>query len=112
MNKTKDLIIYTIVHQPRRLRLPAQPISRHASVDELADCLFDDELNRHYFRSVAKSCYYPATRKLIDLVEHGPLKLTIGFSMSFIEQAQAWDPELLALYQRLVAHPHVGDWPR
>jgi alpha-amylase len=103
----KDLVIYTVVHQPRRLRLPALPIPRNASVEEVENCLFDDELNKYYFRKVAERCYYPATRKLIDLIENGPLKLTIGFSMTFIEQARAWDLHLLNLYQRLVAHPNV-----
>jgi alpha-amylase len=89
------------------LRLPARPIPPGAGPREIAACLFDEDINQRYFRKVAERCYRPATRKFIDLVEAGNFKLTIGFSMSFIEQARYWDLELLELFRRLVAHPNV-----
>ena len=103
----RDVAVYTVVHQPRRLRLPARAIPPGASPEEMADCLFDDEMNRRYFEKVARRCYWPATERFLHLVEHAQFKLTIGFSMSFIEQAKRWDPALLELFQRLVAHPNV-----
>ena len=81
-----DLAIYTVVHQPRRLKLPAQPIPRGASIEHITHCLFDEEMNQRYFRKVAQYCYYPATRMFIELVRRG-MKLSIGFSLSFIRQA-------------------------
>lgn len=102
----QEIIIYTVVHQPRRLKLPAQPIPRGAVPTDIARCLFDKRLNTRYFRKVAHHCYYPATELFLDLVEEG-LKLAIGFSVSFLKQLEDWDPHLLALFQRLVAHPHV-----
>jgi len=33
--------------------------------------------------------------------------MSIGFSVSFLRQAELWDKKLLALFQRLVAHPNV-----
>ena len=40
-----DLAIYTVVHQPRRLKLPAQPIPRGASLADICHCLFDERMN-------------------------------------------------------------------
>jgi alpha-amylase len=101
-----DLAIYTVVHQPRRLKLPAQPIPRGASTEDIARCLFDERMNERYFRKVATYCYYPATRMFLDLVRQG-LHLSIGFSISFLRQAQAWDPALLDLFRELVAEENV-----
>jgi alpha-amylase len=101
-----DLAIYTVVHQPRRLKLPAQFIPRGASIEDITHCLFDEQMNEHYFRKVAQYCYYPTTRMFIDLVRHG-MKLSIGFSLSFIRQAQMWDPVLLDLFRELVAEENV-----
>jgi alpha-amylase len=36
------------------------------------------------------------------------MKLTIGFSCSFLEQAQRWDPALLVLFRQLMTHPNVA----
>lgn len=101
-----DLAIYTVVHQPRRLKLPAQPIPRGASIEDITHCLFDEQMNERYFRKVARYCYYPATRMFLDLVRQG-MRLSIGFSLSFIRQAAAWDNELLDLFRELVAEEGV-----
>ena len=61
-----DLAIYTVVHQPRRLKLPAQPIPRGASIPEIYHCIFDERMNERYFRKVAQYCYYPAARMFLD----------------------------------------------
>lgn len=101
-----DLAIYTVVHQPRRLKLPAQPIPRGASIPEIYHCVFDERMNERYFRKVAQYCYYPATRMFLDLVRKG-MRLSIGFSLSLLHQAEQWDPGLLELFRELVAEEHV-----
>jgi alpha-amylase len=101
-----EVVIYTVVHQPRRLKLPAQPIPHGASVEDIVRCVFDERMNERYFRKVANTCYYPATEMWLRLVNQG-VKLSIGFSVSFLRQAEAWDPALLARFQALVAHPNV-----
>jgi len=101
-----DLAIYTVVHQPRRLKLPAQPIPRGASIEDIVRCIFDERMNERYFRKVAQYCYYPATRLFLDLVRQG-MQLSIGFSLSFLRQAEAWDPALLDLFRELVAEENV-----
>jgi len=102
-----NLAIYTIVHQPRRLKLPAQPIPRGASIEDITRCIFDEPLNERYFHAIAATCYYPATRLFLELVREQGLHLSIGLSLSFARQAQAWDPELLDLFRALVAEENV-----
>ncbi len=101
-----DLAIYTVVHQPRRLKLPAQPIPRGASIEDIARCLFDERMNERYFHTVAENSYYPGARMFLELVRKG-MKLAIGFSLSFLRQAMLWDENLLNLFRELVAEENV-----
>lgn len=102
----RHFLTYTVIHQPRRLKLPARPIPTGASAEQIAALLFDEEMDRRYFEKVARRCYYPATRMFRRLVGDG-FKLSLGMSLSFVRQAQLWDPRLLALLQDLVAHENV-----
>ncbi len=101
-----EVVVYTVVHQPRRIKLPAQPIPSGASIEDIVRCVFDERMNERYFRKVANTCYYPATDMFLRLVQGG-MKLSIGFSVSFLRQAEMWDPALLGQFKQLVAHPNV-----
>ena len=101
-----DLAIYMVVHQPRRLKLPAQPIPRRASIEDIYHCLFDERMNERYFHKVAQTCYYPAARMFLELARQGT-HLSLGFSLSFVRQAEQWDPALLDLFRELVAEESV-----
>src|SRR5689334_16214255 len=72
-----DVVVYTVVHQPRRIKLPAQPIPPGASAADIVRCAFDERMNERYFRKVATSSYYPATERFLRLVRDG-MKLAIG----------------------------------
>lgn len=102
-----DVALYTVVHQPRRLKLPAQPIPRCASMEDIVRCLFDERINERYFRQAAQSCYYPAVRLFLGLVRQHGLRLALGISLSFVRQAERWDPALLQLFRELVAEENV-----
>jgi alpha-amylase len=104
--KVSDVVIYMIVHQPRRLRLPARPLPDRVTPEALTQALFDDALNERYFHKVSASCYYPAVARFQSLLERG-LKLAIGFSLSVLEQAQRWDEQLLERFRELVSHENV-----
>jgi alpha-amylase len=101
----ESLVTYCIVHQPRRLRLPAQVIPAGTKPAAMASYLFDDELNRHYFDKVARWCYYPATEAFESMLDEG-FKLALGFSLSFLWQLERWDAALAERFRRLVAHPN------
>ena len=100
----KHLVIYSLVHQPRRVRLPAAPIPAGASPTEMADLLFDADLDRHYLDIIGEWCYHPAAAAWSDMLDDG-MKLGIGFSLSALRQFELWDPALLARFQKLVAKP-------
>src|SRR5712691_5258041 len=102
-----ELAIYTVVHQPRRLKLPARSIPRGASIEDICRCVFDERMDERYFRKVAQYSYHPAARLFLELVRHEGLHLSLGFSLSFVRQAAKWDPELLDLFRELVAEDNV-----
>src|SRR5258708_18816789 len=101
-----DVGVYTVVHQPRRIKLPAQPIPAGESSADIVRCAFGARMNERYFRKVATSSYYPATERFLRVVREG-MKLAIGISVSFRRRAEAWDPALLARLQALVGEPNV-----
>jgi hypothetical protein len=70
-----DLSIYMVVHQPRRVKLPAQPVPRRASIPDIYHCLFDERMNERYFHKVARTCYYPAARMFLALEPYLPARL-------------------------------------
>lgn len=102
----RDVVIYAVAHQPRRLKLPAQPIPPGARARDMARCLFDERMNEHYLGKVARTSYRPALELFADLVDEG-LKLSLGCSLSLLQQAERWAPELLDRLRRLLAHPNV-----
>jgi len=101
----ENLVTYCVVHQPRRILLPARVIPRGTKPAAMAAYLFDDHMNRRYFEKVARWCYYPATEMFHDMLDQG-FKLSIGFSLSFVWQLRRWDRALAERFRRLVAHPN------
>lgn len=102
----ESLVVYTIVHQPHRLKLPAQPVPAGAAAADMARCLFDRAMDERYFCKVAERCYRPACATFQRLIAQG-FKLCIGFSESVLEQMAAWDPALLEQFRALVRTPGV-----
>jgi alpha-amylase len=103
---TENLVVYTVVHQPRRLRLPAQVIPTKARPESFAGYLFDEDMDRRYFDKVARYAYEPASAMFRDLARRG-WRMSIGFSNSFLVQAERWDAEVLDSFKRLCASPNV-----
>ena len=100
------LVVYTIVHQPRRLRLPAQLIPPGTPPERISQLVFDDELDRRYFEKVAEYSYVPATAAFRELVRRD-WRMSIGFSNSFLLQAERWGKKVLDGFKRLCASPNV-----
>jgi alpha-amylase len=101
----ENLVTYCVVHQPRRIKLPAQVIPRGTKPADMHAYLLDDVMNKRYLDKVAKWCYYPACRMFLDMLDQG-YKLGIGFSVSFLWQLERWDAPLAELFRKLVAHPN------
>jgi alpha-amylase len=102
----ENLVVYTVVHQPRRLRLPAKVIPPRTSPEAMPDFVFDEAMNRRYFEKVATFSYLPASKMFRDLATRG-WKMSIGFSNSFLLQAEAWSPKVLESFKLLCASPNV-----
>lgn len=102
----RDVVVFALIHQPRRLRLPAAPLPPGASAAVLEEALFDDALNERYFRRTAERCYHPATARLRKMAGEG-FKLALAITGSFLDQAARWDPDLLDELRDLVRHPHT-----
>src|SRR5207248_11181560 len=100
------LVIYMVAHQPRRIRLPAQLIQRGTAPEKMDALIFDEAMDRRDFDKVAKYCYRPATELFSSLVEKRT-KISLGFSVSLLEQMRRFGPDVLTGYQKLVAHPNV-----
>ena len=102
----ENLVVYTIVHQPRRLKLPAHLIPAKTAPEEFAAYLFDEALDRHYFEKVAEYSYGPASAAFRELTRRG-WRMSIGFSNSFLMQAERWGKKVLDSFKRLCASPNV-----
>ena len=102
----ENLVVYTVIHQPRRLKLPAQVVPAKVAPEKMPDYLFDEAMDRRYFEKVAKYSYTPATAMFFDLTKRG-WKMGIGFSNSFLIQAEQWGPKVLDGFKRLCASENV-----
>lgn len=101
-----DVALSLTVHQPRRVKLPAQPIPRGASIEDMTHCLFDARLDEQEFREVAQ-VYANAMRLFLALVRYRGLRLALGISLAFVQQATLWEPALLDLCRELAAEEAV-----
>ncbi len=101
------LVPYFFAHQPFRLRsVASRPAHGPASPAELDAYYFDDALNREIFLKVARRCYFPATRLILDLVQkragrEKPFRVAYGLSGTLLSQANLYAPELLDLWKAL-----------
>ncbi|TFE71662.1 glycoside hydrolase [Methylacidiphilum caldifontis] len=98
----RNVVIYLVMHQPRRLRLPALSLTEATSAREMAERLFDDDMNAYYVQKVARTSYRPTLTRLRDLVQNQGLRLGIGISWSLIWQLERWAPDVLDLLAMLV----------
>ncbi len=92
------ICFYFQVHQPYRLR--------HYTVFELGHNHFyeDDKANQEILAKVARKCYLPMNKVLLDLIRKHDGKFKISFSLSGVvmDQYAAWAPEVLHSFQELV----------
>jgi alpha-amylase len=92
-----SVCFYFQVHQPFRLR--------HYTFFDIGENHFyeDDEQNRLILNKVARKCYLPTNRLLLDLIEKHKGKFRISFSITGValDQFEKYNPEVLASFKRL-----------
>jgi alpha-amylase len=92
-----NLVFYFQVHQPFRIK--------NFSVLDIGkgkDC-FDDDLNREIMLKVAKKCYLPTNKLMLELIEKYEGKFRIAYSITgtAIEQFRKYCPEVLYSFRDL-----------
>lgn len=99
----RGITLYLHVHQPWRVR-------DYSVFDTAVDHNYfyeDDPQSEHnnqaVFLKVANKSYRPMNALLEKLLnQHPDFKLSLSISGTFIEQAEAWAPDVVASFQRLV----------
>lgn len=93
-----NLCFYFQVHQPWRLRA-----YRYADVGQQHD-YFDAETNSRLLRRIADKCYLPMNALLEELIHRFQPCFRVSFSITTtaLEQMQAYAPDALASFRRLV----------
>lgn len=99
---SKSIVLYLHVHQPYRVRHYTIFDAGHAH--NYFDAGFDErESNERVIRKVAEKSYLPTNKLLLELLEkHPEFKLSISITGTVIEQFQAWAPEVLDSFKKLV----------
>jgi len=71
--------------------------------DESLSTYFDSKLNQKIFEKVAKKCYLPTNRLLLDLINEFNGKFRISFSLTgtFVEYCERFMPEVLDSFKDL-----------
>ncbi|MBS3777800.1 MAG: glycoside hydrolase family 57 protein [Candidatus Thermoplasmatota archaeon] len=96
-----SVCLYFEVHQPVRLnRFSVFNIGKTSSPYDY----FNNALNHKIFDKVAKKCYLPTNKLLLDLIDQYDGKFNISFSLTgtFIEYCQKHVPEVIDSFQDLV----------
>ncbi|NHE58539.1 glycoside hydrolase family 57 protein [Cyclobacterium plantarum] len=99
----RTICFYFQVHQPFRLK----PY-RFFEIGDDHD-YWDDYSNRNIMNKVAKKCYLPMNRLLLELIHkyQGKFKVCFSLSGSILDQMEAYAPEVLHSFQELVATGNV-----
>lgn len=103
----RGVVLYLHVHQPWRVRdyTVFDTAESHEYFSETTDLHRD---NREIFQKVADKSYRPMNAVLQNLLEkHPEFKLSLSITGTFIEQAEAWAPDVLESFKRLVATGRV-----
>lgn len=90
-----SVCFYFQVHQPFRLR-------RYSVFDSDTN-YFDEYANAEVCRKVARRCYLPANRLMLDLVRQHP-EFAVSYSITGValEQFERWAPEVVDSFRALV----------
>ncbi|PNX49762.1 MAG: alpha-amylase [Thermoplasmata archaeon M9B1D] len=98
-----SICLYFEVHQP--LRLNHFSVFDIGSKRDLTLNYFNDRLNQEIFEKVAKKCYLPTNKILLDLIKKYDGKFRISFSLTgtFIEYCERYMPSVLDSFKDLFA---------
>ena len=98
-----SICLYFQVHQPMRLN-HFTVFNIGANHDRSSD-YFNHKLNQEIFEKVAKKCYLPTNKILLDLINKYDGKFRVSFSLTgtFIEYCERYMPSVLDSFKDLFA---------
>lgn len=99
----RSIALYLHVHQPWRIRKYSifDTANSHEYFNESDTST--DRNNRKVFEKVAEKSYRPMNALLERMLsEHPEFKLSLSITGTFLEQAEAWAPDVIESFQRLV----------
>lgn len=102
------IVLYLHVHQPYRVREYSvfDTATHHDYFDERDST--SERHNRSVFLKVADKSYRPMNALLKKLLAEQPdFRFSLSITGTFLEQAQAWAPDVIADFQALVATGRV-----
>ncbi len=90
-----SVCFYFQVHQPWRLR--------HYTVFDRTQDYFDEHKNAEICRKVARKCYLPTNRLILELVErhNGRFRVSYSITGTILEQLQKYAPEVISTFDAL-----------
>lgn len=104
---TRGITLYLHIHQPWRVRQYSVFDTAHQH-DYFAATDGTDRDNRAVFEKVADKSYRPMNQLLETLLERHPdFKVSLSITGTWLEQAEAWAPDVIAQLQRMVATGRV-----
>jgi alpha-amylase len=99
----RNICFYFQVHQPFRIK----PYRFFDIGDD--HYYWDDYSNRSIMKKVAHKCYLPMNSLLLELIQHyqGAFKVAFSISGVCLDQFEAYAPDVLESFRKLVATGHV-----
>jgi len=101
-----SLVLYTAIHQPLPLRMPAIPMPLGAEPEDVERCIFDLRAAEEAFREVVGPTYGPALHELAVIAEEGT-PLSVSVADGFLEMSGRWCRELIGPTGQLLRAPSV-----
>ncbi len=103
----RGLVLYLHVHQPWRIR-DYSVFDTAVDHEYFKDGSDVHASNKAIMKKVAAKSYRPMNKLLLDLLNRYPdFKLSLSISGTFIEQAEAWAPDVLEDFKKIVATGRV-----
>ena len=93
----KSICLYFSVHQPVRLR-----IFRFFEIGN-SGYYYDDHSNETMLRRIAKNCYLPSNKLILDLINknNGAFKVSFSISGTALDQFKIYAPEVIESFREL-----------
>ncbi|MGB4762381.1 MAG: glycoside hydrolase family 57 protein, partial [Candidatus Saccharimonas sp.] len=107
MSSKRGVVLYLHVHQPWRVRQYTvfDTAESHLYFEGASDRAQD---NQAIFEKVADKSYRPMNAVLQELLDtHPEFKVSLSITGTFIEQAEAWTPDVIESFKRLVSTGRV-----